>query len=56
MCTANRLTTATLLLLAALSAGAVAQNYPTKPIRIVIAQAPGSATDVDQPHRRQPAG
>ena len=25
---------------------ALAQNYPTKPIRIVIAQAPGSATDV----------
>src|SRR5262245_9682187 len=26
--------------------GAAAQTYPTKPIRIVIAQAPGSATDV----------
>src|SRR5258708_8085224 len=25
---------------------AFAQNYPTKPIRIIIAQAPGSATDV----------
>jgi len=25
---------------------ALAQNYPTKPIRIIIAQAPGSATDV----------
>ena len=46
MCNANRLTTAALLLLAALSAGAVAQTYPSKPIRIVIAQAPGSATDV----------
>ena len=46
MCNANRLTTAALLLLAALSAGAVAQNYPSKPVRIVIAQAPGSATDV----------
>jgi tripartite-type tricarboxylate transporter receptor subunit TctC len=33
--------------LAALGAGpALAQNYPTKPIRILIAQAPGSATDV----------
>jgi len=28
------------------SAPALAQNYPTKPIRILIAQAPGSATDV----------
>jgi len=28
------------------AAPAVAQNYPTKPIRILIAQAPGSATDV----------
>ena len=27
-------------------APALAQNYPTKPIRILIAQAPGSATDV----------
>src|ERR1700674_1265912 len=27
-------------------APALAQNYPSKPIRIVIAQAPGSATDV----------
>src|SRR5258708_27136373 len=26
--------------------GACAQNYPAKPIRIVSAQAPGSATDV----------
>jgi tripartite-type tricarboxylate transporter receptor subunit TctC len=36
-------------LLAALvfiSASALAQNYPSKPIRILIAQAPGSATDV----------
>ena len=32
------------LLLAATSA--LAQTYPTKPIRILIAQAPGSATDV----------
>ena len=33
--------------LAALGAGpALAQNYPAKPIRILIAQAPGSATDV----------
>jgi tripartite-type tricarboxylate transporter receptor subunit TctC len=36
-----------LALLAALAAApSQAQNYPTKPIRIVIAQAPGSATDV----------
>src|SRR4051812_25514164 len=27
-------------------APAIAQNYPSKPIRILIAQAPGSATDV----------
>src|SRR3954470_10320775 len=33
-------------LLAAAAAPAVAQNYPSKPIRILIAQAPGSATDV----------
>ena len=33
------------LLLASI-ATAVAQNYPGKPIRIIIAQAPGSATDV----------
>ena len=32
------------LLLSATSA--LAQTYPTKPIRILIAQAPGSATDV----------
>ena len=33
--------------LALLGAGpALAQNYPTKPIKILIAQAPGSATDV----------
>lgn len=31
---------------AAVAAPAFAQNYPTKTIRIVIAQAPGSATDV----------
>jgi tripartite-type tricarboxylate transporter receptor subunit TctC len=35
---------ASLALLAAFSA--CAQNYPTKPVRILIAQAPGSATDV----------
>jgi tripartite-type tricarboxylate transporter receptor subunit TctC len=36
-----------LALLAALAAApSQAQNYPAKPIRIVIAQAPGSATDV----------
>src|SRR3954462_13364157 len=33
-------------LLAAAAAPAVAQNYPSKPIRNLIAQAPGSATDV----------
>src|SRR3954453_22450344 len=33
-------------LLAVATAPAVAQTYPTKPIRILIAQAPGSATDV----------
>src|SRR3954449_3819908 len=33
-------------LLAAAAAPVVAQNYPSKPIRILIAQAPGSATDV----------
>ena len=33
--------------LAALGAThALAQTYPTKPVRIIIAQAPGSATDV----------
>jgi tripartite-type tricarboxylate transporter receptor subunit TctC len=38
---------ARLLVLAVLgTAPALAQNYPTKPIRILIAQAPGSATDV----------
>jgi tripartite-type tricarboxylate transporter receptor subunit TctC len=41
---------AALLRIAALAllgmAPALAQNYPTKPIRILIAQAPGSATDV----------
>ncbi|HEY6821208.1 MAG TPA: tripartite tricarboxylate transporter substrate binding protein [Burkholderiales bacterium] len=35
---------ASLALLAAF--GACAQNYPAKPVRILIAQAPGSATDV----------
>jgi len=34
------------VLSALVSAPSLAQNYPTKPIRIVIAQAPGSATDV----------
>ena len=34
------------LLAAVGSAPALAQNYPTKPVRILIAQAPGSATDV----------
>ena len=38
---------ARIALLATLAAApAAAQNYPTKPIRILIAQAPGSATDV----------
>jgi tripartite-type tricarboxylate transporter receptor subunit TctC len=32
--------------LALLSATAVAQNYPAKPIRVVVGQAPGGATDV----------
>jgi tripartite-type tricarboxylate transporter receptor subunit TctC len=31
---------------AAVAPAALAQNYPTKPVRIIIAQAPGSATDV----------
>ena len=35
-----------LLILTLAAAPAFAQNYPTKPIRILIAQAPGSATDV----------
>ena len=34
------------LLLALAAAPALAQTYPSKPIRILIAQAPGSATDV----------
>jgi tripartite-type tricarboxylate transporter receptor subunit TctC len=33
-------------LLAAAAQTAAAQSYPTKPIRVIIAQAPGSATDV----------
>jgi tripartite-type tricarboxylate transporter receptor subunit TctC len=43
-----RITGLTCFALLALSAiqSAVAQTYPAKPIRIVIAQAPGSATDV----------
>jgi tripartite-type tricarboxylate transporter receptor subunit TctC len=43
----RKLAAACLALLAALGASLVlAQNYPTKPVRILIAQAPGSATDV----------
>src|SRR4051812_28382361 len=43
----RKLAAACLALLAALGASsALAQNYPTKPVRILIAQAPGSATDV----------
>jgi len=38
--------TTALLGLAAAVSQSLAQSYPTKPIRIVIAQAPGSATDV----------
>ena len=34
------------LALALAAAPALAQTYPSKPIRILIAQAPGSATDV----------
>lgn len=34
------------MIVSAMSASAVAQTYPTKPIRIIVAQAPGSATDV----------
>jgi len=37
---------AILLLSALVAAPVLAQNYPSKPIRILIAQAPGSATDV----------
>ena len=33
-------------LLAAAAQIAAAQSYPVKPIRVIIAQAPGSATDV----------
>src|ERR1044072_3104979 len=36
----------TLVVAPAVVAPALAQNYPNKPIRIIIAQAPGSATDV----------
>lgn len=42
----NRCASAALLCCAALSVSALAQNYPTKPLRIIIAQVPGSATDV----------
>ena len=42
----NRCASTALLCCAALSVSALAQNYPTKPLRIIIAQAPGSATDV----------
>ena len=35
-----------LLVLLLAGTSALAQTYPTKPIRILIAQAPGSATDV----------
>src|SRR4051812_6088775 len=38
--------TAALAVLAFAAAPALAQGYPVKPIRILIAQAPGSATDV----------
>ena len=41
MSTTLRVTTAALLLIAACTSAAIAQNYPTKPLRIVIAQAPG---------------
>ena len=44
---ATRMSATLLLAVAALGGGTVsAQTYPTKTIRIVIAQAPGSATDV----------
>lgn len=42
----NRCASAALLCCTALSVSALAQNYPGKPLRIIIAQAPGSATDV----------
>ena len=42
----NRCASTALLCCAALSVSALAQNYPGKPLRIIIAQAPGSATDV----------
>ncbi len=42
----NRCASTALLCCAALSVSALAQNYPGKPVRIIIAQAPGSATDV----------
>jgi len=43
---ASILLLSTLLLSTSVAAPVLAQNYPTKPIRILIAQAPGSATDV----------
>jgi tripartite-type tricarboxylate transporter receptor subunit TctC len=46
MSTTLRVTAAVLFLIAACAGNALAQNYPTKAVRIVIAQAPGSATDV----------
>src|SRR4051812_48055644 len=42
----KRIAYAALVLLAMMASSSFAQSYPTKPIRIVIAQAPGSATDV----------
>ena len=42
----NHCASTALLCCAALSVSALAQNYPGKPVRIIIAQAPGSATDV----------
>jgi tripartite-type tricarboxylate transporter receptor subunit TctC len=41
-----KVTTAALVCAALAAPPAFAQNYPAKPIRVIIAQAPGSATDV----------